>query len=157
MVRERDFDGRPRNARPRDALGRPLPRGSEGVAEDPAIAELIATAGPDELLAAAQALLDAGRPFEAHEVLEAGWKRAPSPERGLWRALAQLAVGVTHRLRGNAEGAEALFIRATETLDALSADGPAREAAERLRIDLDGLARGGAAPPPGQVPRLLKR
>jgi hypothetical protein len=48
------------------------------------------------LLAGAQRLLDSGRPFEAHELLEAAWKRAPAAERSLWQALAQLAVGLTH-------------------------------------------------------------
>ena len=32
----------------------------------------------------AQQLLDEGKPFHAHEVLEAAWKLAPLEERGLW-------------------------------------------------------------------------
>ena len=32
---QRDASGRPLNARPRDGLGRPLPRGSSGVARVP--------------------------------------------------------------------------------------------------------------------------
>jgi predicted metal-dependent hydrolase len=118
--RDRDASGRPRSARPRDALGRPLPYGTPGVADDP---ELLAleTADPQRLLAAAQELLDAGRPFEAHELLEAGWKRAPDPERPLWRALAQLAVGMTHRGRGNETGAQALFLRSADALEGVGA------------------------------------
>jgi hypothetical protein len=81
---------------------------------DPALLE----GTPLELLAQAQRLLDAGRPFQAHEVLEAGWKRAPENERPLWRALAQLAVGVTHSLRGNVAGAQALYARAAGELEA---------------------------------------
>jgi predicted metal-dependent hydrolase len=50
-------------------------------------------------------------PFHAHEVLEEAWKSAPEPERALWRALAQLAVGLTHAGRGNATGASALLRR----------------------------------------------
>ena len=61
------------------------------------------------LLANAQRMLDADRPFQAHEILEAGWKSAPENERPLWRALAQLAVGLTHARRGNQPGAQALF------------------------------------------------
>src|ERR1700729_1879019 len=74
-ARDRDPAGRPRNARPRDGLG---------------------------------------RPFHAHEVLEASWKQAPEPERELWRGLAQVAVGLTHVQRGNARGAVALLRRGAD-------------------------------------------
>lgn len=103
--RERDEFGRPRNARPRDQLGRPLPRGDSGFATVPD--ELVLT--PDEALTEAQRLLDQGRPFHAHEVLEATWKSAPDGERDLWQGLAQLAVGLTHALRGNNVGAVAVL------------------------------------------------
>ena len=107
LDRERDQSGRPRNARPRDALGRPLPRGGSGVAGVPD--ELVLA--PDESLREAQRLLDEGRPFHAHEVLEATWKAAPADERDLWQGLAQLAVGLTHALRGNKVGAAKLLRR----------------------------------------------
>lgn len=71
---------------------------------------------PAEALVEAQRLLDADRPFHAHEVLEAVWKAAPEPERELWRGLAQVAVGITHLRRGNARGAEALLSRAADRL-----------------------------------------
>lgn len=106
--RDRDAAGRARNARSRDAYGRPLPRGAAGeeqVPDDYA-------AKPDEALAEAQRLLDADRPFHAHEVLEATWKAAPEAERALWQGLAQLAVGFTHVRRGNARGARELLRRA---------------------------------------------
>jgi predicted metal-dependent hydrolase len=74
------------------------------------------TMPPGEALREAQKLLDADRPFHAHEVLEAVWKAAPEPERELWRGLAQIAVGITHLRRGNARGAEALLSRAAERL-----------------------------------------
>jgi hypothetical protein len=105
--RDRDPGGRARNARPRDALGRPLPYGAAG--EERAPEGLVRT--PDRALAEAQALLDAGRPFHAHEVLEDAWKSAPDAERQLWRGLAQLAVGLTHAARGNGRGAVALLER----------------------------------------------
>jgi uncharacterized protein len=66
---------------------------------------------PAEALQLAQRLLDDGRPFHAHEVLEASWRGAPPAERELWRGLAQLAVGLTHAGRGNAKGAAALLRR----------------------------------------------
>ncbi|WP_021591523.1 DUF309 domain-containing protein [Actinomadura welshii] len=71
---------------------------------------------PGEALAEAQRLLDADRPFHAHEVLEAVWKAAPEPERELWRGLAQVAVGITHLRRGNARGGEALLSRAADRI-----------------------------------------
>ena len=71
---------------------------------------------PQEALVEAQRLLDADRPFHAHEVLEAVWKAAPEPERELWRGLAQVAVGITHLRRGNPRGAEALLSRAADRL-----------------------------------------
>lgn len=71
---------------------------------------------PAEALVEAQRLLDADRPFHAHEVLEAVWKSSPEPERELWRGLAQVAVGITHLRRGNTRGGEALLSRAAERL-----------------------------------------
>jgi hypothetical protein len=108
--RDRDAAGRARNARPRDAFGRPLPRGARGeetVQEGPALS-------PAESLRTAQQLIDSGRPFRAHEVLEASWKEAPGAERELWRGLAQLAVGLTHAQRGNSRGTVALLRRGAE-------------------------------------------
>jgi predicted metal-dependent hydrolase len=57
----------------------------------------------------ADQLLRAGRPFHAHEVLEASWKHGPPQERDLWQGLAQVAVGLTHAHRGNARGAVVLL------------------------------------------------
>jgi hypothetical protein len=105
--RDRDTAGRPRNARARDALGRPLPRGKAG--ETPVPDDL--SLPPAQALALAQQLLDSGRPFQAHEVLEASWKAAPAAERDLWQGLAQVAVGLTHAQRGNARGAATLLRR----------------------------------------------
>ena len=117
--RDRDTAGRARNARPRDALGRPLARSARG---EPPAGD--AALPPDEALAEAQRLLDAGRPFHAHEVLEAAWKAAPDGERDLWQGLAQLAVGMTHVLRGNPRGAAALLRRGASRLDGYPAAGP---------------------------------
>ncbi|MFF8474157.1 DUF309 domain-containing protein [Streptomyces sp. NPDC015414] len=105
--RDRDTDGRARNARPRDGLGRPLPYGADGVERQP---EGVVRAAR-ETVAEAQALLDAGRPFHAHEVFEDAWKSGPEDERTLWRGLAQLAVGLTHAARGNATGGARLLRR----------------------------------------------
>jgi uncharacterized protein len=120
-ARDRDEAGRPRNARPRDGLGRPLARGAAGDQGPgpggPALPPPGQVLPPAAALALAQQLLDAGRPFHAHEVLEDAWKAAPDAERALWKGLAQLAVGVTHARRGNARGAAALLRRGAAAVD----------------------------------------
>lgn len=99
--------------RPRDRLGRPVPRGSadgvEGVPDRTAV---------DARTAVAEAVdyLERGLPFHAHEVLEQRWRCAPAEERGLWRALAQAGAAVTHQLRGNEIGARRLVDRANAGL-----------------------------------------
>jgi uncharacterized protein len=154
--RDRDASGRPRSARPRDALGRPLPRDARGMQGVPD--ELVLP--PADCLAEAQRLLDAGRAFHAHEILEGTWKASPEPERELWRGLAQLAVGLTHVQRGNAVGAVRLLRRAADRVEGYAADPPhgvdaagivvwARAVA--ARIDNDGLA---ALTPGDLAPRL---
>ncbi|MFC9787203.1 DUF309 domain-containing protein [Rhodococcus sp. NPDC127528] len=118
--RERDARGRPLNARPRDGLGRPLPRGSVGV---PRISEgQVRT--PGQSIAEAQRLFDEGMPFHAHEVLEDAWKSAPETERALWQGLAQLAVGMTHLLRGNRTGARSLLERGRGQIRAYAGEPP---------------------------------
>jgi hypothetical protein len=108
---------------------------------------------PDRALEEAQVLLDAGRPFHAHEVLEDAWKSAPDAERQLWRGLAQLAVGLTHAMRGNARGATTLLDRGAGNIASYAAAAP-------HGIDVAGLAswaRGLASAPDGadlSPPRL---
>ncbi|MEV4732402.1 DUF309 domain-containing protein [Saccharopolyspora sp. NPDC049426] len=126
--RDRDAQGRARNARPRDGLGRPLPHGAPGV--ERIDEDLVLT--PQESLEQAQQLLDDGRPFHAHEVLEGAWKTAPSEERALWKGLAQLAVGLTHLRRGNITGATALLHRAAEHIQPYSHHPPHFIAVEEL-------------------------
>jgi uncharacterized protein len=128
--RDRDAQGRARNARPRDGLGRPLPYGAVG--EERAPEGVLRP--PDQALAEAQHLLDAGRPFHAHEVLEDAWKSAPEEERLLWRGLAQLAVGLTHAARGNPRGAASLLERGATNIAGYRPRQP-------HGIDVDGLVR----------------
>jgi uncharacterized protein len=144
--RDRDDTGRARNARRRDDLGRPLPRGAAGHLpyDGPALP-------PDETLDLAQQLLDSGRPFTAHEVLEAAWKEAPEPEVELWRGLAQLCVGATHSRRGNATGARALLERASAALAGYEPAPPHRIDVAALRAWVAAALTGGAdmgRPPP---------
>ncbi len=124
-MRDRDPAGRPRNARPRDALGRPLEHGAARDSQDlvPDIPDDLTISGPDAA-ALADRLLREGRPFHAHEVLEAAWKSAPPAERDLWQGLAQIAVGLTHARRGNARGAVALLRRGAQRVRADRRDRP---------------------------------
>jgi uncharacterized protein len=118
--RERDSAGKPQNARPRDGLGRPLPRGAVGVERIPDDLRL----PPDEAIPRAQQLLDDGMPFHAHEILEGTWKDAPESERMLWQGLAQLAVGLTHLLRGNTVGARSLLGQGHDRIRGYEVDPP---------------------------------
>ncbi|MGH3550978.1 MAG: DUF309 domain-containing protein [Pseudonocardiaceae bacterium] len=118
--RDRDHSGRARNARPRDAQGRPLPRGTQGVdrvAEDVVLS-------PDDAVRQAQRLIDDGYPFQAHEVFEGVWKATSGQDRELWQGLAQLAVGLTHAQRGNPKGAAALLRRGADRIDPYAAEPP---------------------------------
>jgi len=144
--RDRDNEGRARNARPRDGLGRPLPYGSDGVERQPEGIERT----PAQTLAEAQRLLDDGKPFHAHEVFEDAWKTSLSqPDRELWRGLAQLAVGLTHAARGNNVGAVSLLERGAANIEPFRGEPPhgidvaglqewalalAEEAKQRVRV-----------------------
>lgn len=98
--------------RGRDALGRPV--AADDASAVPPIPERAFP--PDEAIALAQSLLDSGRAFGAHEVLEASWKAAPVEQRQLWQGLAQVCVGVTHLQRGNRIGAVRLLQRGAGNL-----------------------------------------
>jgi hypothetical protein len=144
-MRDRDDAGRPRQARPRDATGKPLPYGDpRGVEPVPEV-----TLPPDESLALAQELLDGGRAFSAHEVLEAAWKAAPEAERELWQGLAQLCVGITHAQRGNVAGSARLLERGISRLRPYAAAPPHHsDVAGILAWYAANAASPGTAPPP---------
>lgn len=144
--RDRDPAGRARNARPRDELGRPLPKSA---AQDvPRIPDDLAVT-PAEAADLGGRLLAEGRPFHAHEVFEAAWKSLAGPERELWRGLAQIAVGLTHARRGNASGSVALLRRGAGHVAAFAGTSAevdagfvAAEASDLARrIERDGLDR----------------
>jgi hypothetical protein len=153
--RDRDESGRPRSTRPRDALGRPLPPGSDGVPRIPDELDLT----PAETLGYAQDLLDRGLAFNAHEVLEAAWKNGPDDEKTLWQALAQLAVGITHIQRGNVKGAVTVLRRASAGL--AQNDKPAPHAidvaglVDYSDVLIDDLAANAAIAPERLRPRLV--
>ena len=130
--------------RARDALGRPVPADSPD-AVDPVPEHALP---PDEAVALARELIAQGRPFFAHEVLEARWKAAPEDERALWQGLAQLCVGLTHLQRGNRVGAARLLRRGAGLLAAQPAAygvDPSRLTADALRLAAE-VENGGGAP-----------
>lgn len=134
--------------RARDAAGRPVPADSpdavEPVPEEPL--------PPAEALALARDLLARGRPFFAHDVLEARWKAAPAEERDLWQGLAQVCVGLTHLQRGNAVGGVRLLRRGAGRLEQWS--GPSYDVdvgavARTARAHADAVEAGRPAPDVG--------
>jgi hypothetical protein len=157
-LRDRDPRGRARNARPRDELGRPLPRSAPGADDVPVIPDDLRVT-PAEAVDLGGRLLAEDRPFHAHEVFEAAWKSAPTPEREFWRGLAQIAVGLTHARRGNARGAVALLRRGAGHTRANGSNSAGVDAAYvaaqadglAARIERDGLA---GVPPSDLLVRL---
>lgn len=106
--------------RSRDAAGRPLPLGHPDAVE-PVPEQALP---PQDALALARALLAQGRPFFAHDVLEAVWKASRPDERLLWQGLAQVCVGLTHLQRGNPVGGARLLRRGADRLEAHRSTGP---------------------------------
>lgn len=142
--RDRDSAGRPRLGRARDETGRPLPRGAAGSPQlsDSELADL--ATDPRRTLDEARRLAEAGRPFAAHELLEARWKAGPDEESLLWRSLAQVAVGLTHLQRGNLPGARALLERGAAGLADVAA-APAQPHPGLARLDVLGVSAWAAA------------
>lgn len=151
--RDRNDAGRAENARPRDATGKPLARGS-GPSWRERLRDLDEARAlpPDEAVVEAERLVLTGQPFYAHEVLEGPWHLAEQPERAFWQGLAQVAVGLTHVQRGNRVGAVTLLRSGSEKVSGY-ADGlhgvicsrvVAEASALADRIERDGL--GGVTP-----------
>jgi predicted metal-dependent hydrolase len=90
---------------------------------------------PAEAVQLAQRLIDDGRPFHAHEVLEAAWKSSPPGERALWKGLAQIAVGLTHARRGNGKGAVTLLRRGAAAVAGYAADAAPGSRAAALDLE----------------------
>ena len=111
--RDRDAEGRPKNARPRDALGRPLPRDADSVYVEEEL-----PADPEQLLQIGIDHFNARRFFQAHEAWETAWHPSPDDERDFWQGITQVAVGFTHYQRGNPKGSASLLRKGAHKLDA---------------------------------------
>jgi uncharacterized protein len=83
------------------------------------------------------ALFNAGRFFDAHEVLEDAWREAPrhSPLRRHLQGMVQLAVAFHHQSTGNHVGARSVLERAIRNLNGADSSFPDLDLA-RLRADL---------------------
>ncbi|HEY8339032.1 MAG TPA: DUF309 domain-containing protein [Egibacteraceae bacterium] len=116
--RDRNAEGRPENARPRDRFGRPLPRDAVDELADRVEPETVVSSVAEALAYAAR-LFDAERFFEAHEFFEHAWKsdEVAEADRDFWKGVTQVAVGCAHTQRGNDAGAITLLQRAIRYLD----------------------------------------
>lgn len=110
--RDRNEEGLPENARPRDRFGAPLPRDAQNELTDRVEPEDVCTT-VDQAIDTAADLFGQQRFFEAHEFFEWVWKGPVTPEedRSFFKGMAQLAVGYTHTQRGNLAGAQTLLQR----------------------------------------------
>jgi len=87
-------------------------------------------------------LLEANRPYAAHEALETLWRSPQSllARDEVARALIQWAAAYVHRARGHPEGARTLRTRAQTRLETAAADATVRARWGLLGIDVAALA-----------------
>ncbi|MCA1830545.1 MAG: DUF309 domain-containing protein [Actinomycetota bacterium] len=144
--RDRDARGRPRNARPRDELGRPLPRDAAN-----RFVEEELPADPATLLRLGVEHFNAQRFFQAHEAWETAWHPSPDEERDFWQGATQVAVGLTHAQRDNPHGAVTLLRRGATKLSTYPAHYkgfPAADVARAACAAADAIERGEPFEPP---------
>lgn len=92
------------------------------------------------------ALYNAARFWEAHEALEAVWRRSSPPERAVWQGLIQAAAAMLHRERGNRHGLEVQGRAAIAKLQASAPDGFPVETVRFVRDLVACVEAGGAVP-----------
>lgn len=101
------------SGRPRDELGRPLPRHEPNRLPLPDF-DSLSLAENNRL---AVHYFDSGQYFAAHEAWETCWKQSRrGPDEEGFKGLAQLAAGYVHHQRGNPAGTRALLQRAIRRL-----------------------------------------
>lgn len=142
-----------KKSRPRDELGRPLPRGASNRLE----LEDFDSLSLEQNHRLGRAHFNAGRFFPAHEAWETAWKQAKgTPDEEFFKGLSQLGAGYVHWRRGNPHGAKTLLRRAVwriagfrpghhgvdveAVVDAASGHAEAFEEAERSGADLPDVA-----------------
>lgn len=100
---------------------------------------------PPPLLKEGIKLFNAGRYFEAHEVLEQAWLEERGPVRVLYQGVLQVGVGLHHARRGNRRGALALLDRGMGRLERFRPQCLGLDV-ERLLVDVRSARRGLASP-----------
>jgi uncharacterized protein len=101
---------RQKTERPRDELGRPLPRDQENRLE----LEDFDSLPQEENHRLGIGHFNEGRFFQAHEAWETAWKQGRgSADEEFFKGLSQLGAGYVHYRRGNPHGARTLIRRGT--------------------------------------------
>lgn len=104
-------------------------------------------------------LFNQGRFFECHEAWEEVWKGADGELKLFYQGLIQAAVAILHAQRGNLEGAQSVYEKASAKLDAIPQEhmglaiGELRDALAKF-IETALHARGGALPAPPRIRRV---
>ena len=148
---------KPKPERPRDELGRPLPKGSPNRLQ----LEDFEALSLDENRRLAVRYFDEGQFFGAHEAWEACWNQTKgAADEEFFKGLSQLGASYTHYRRGNAQGAQMLMRRGLgrigpygprhRGLDVAALVAAAADHAQRMAA----AAHAGEAPPPISPPRL---
>src|SRR5919109_3958351 len=112
--RPRDPNAPPKQKRPRDELGRPLPHEAENKLELEDYDSL--TVEENHRLGIGH--LNAGRFFPAHEAWETCWKQAKGTDDAeFFKGPSQLGAGYVHYMRGNPHGAHTLLRRGAKRIE----------------------------------------
>ena len=136
--RDRDARGRARNQRPRDDFGRPMPYGAEGSSGCRTTWCWRRTRRSPRRSATSTR---ATRSRRTRCSRRAG-SPPPTSERGLWRALAQICVGLTHAQRRNLTGASSLLSRGSAGLCGYAGTTPYGIGVDRIAAEAAAWASG---------------
>ena len=143
--------------RPRDELGRPLPKGSTSRLQ----LEHFDALSLDENERLAVRYFDEGQFFGAHEAWETCWNQTKgTPDEEFFKGLSQLGAGYTHQRRGNAHGAAALLRRGLGRIEPYGPRHRGIDVAALLAAGsehaavMEAAAAAGAEAPPVATPRL---
>jgi predicted metal-dependent hydrolase len=150
----------PKRERPRDELGRPLPKGEENRLH----MEDFDAHGLEENHRLGIRHFDGERFFPAHEAWETAWKQARgTDDEEFFKGLSQLGAGYVHYRRGNAHGAGILVRRAVSRIGPYGPMHHGIDVAELVRVAeeqaraFERAEREGSALPDVAVPRLEGR
>jgi uncharacterized protein len=157
LVPEKTSVPRQKTKRPRDELGRPLPKDAENLLH----LEDFDSLSLEENHQLGRDHFNGGRFFPAHEAWETAWKQSKgTAEEEFFKGLSQLGAGYVHYRRGNPHGTFTLLRRAVRRI---SPFGPRHrgldveslaEAAARHADTVEASARAGGQLPHIEPPRI---